>query len=72
MTIGRQVAEPLIYHQDKSTSVALAEVVDLLAQVQIGEGRRRLTDYPHQFSGGMRQRGHDRDRSRLQAQADDC
>src|SRR3974390_1760880 len=56
MTIGRQVAEPLVYHRHQSMSVALAEVIDLLAQVQIGEGRRRLADYPHQFSGGMRQR----------------
>jgi oligopeptide/dipeptide ABC transporter ATP-binding protein len=56
MTIGRQVAEPLIYHRGQGLSVALAEVVNLLSQVQIGEGRRRLNDYPHQFSGGMRQR----------------
>jgi oligopeptide transport system ATP-binding protein len=56
MTIGRQIAEPLVYHRGKQLSDALADVVGLLAQVQIGEGRRRLDDYPHQFSGGMRQR----------------
>jgi len=56
MTIGRQIAEPLVYHQGKRLSDALTDVVGLLAQVQIGQGQRRLNDYPHQFSGGMRQR----------------
>ena len=56
LTIGEQVTEPLIYHRQMSRGTALRAAEDLLAQVGIPEPRRRLAGYPHQLSGGMRQR----------------
>ena len=56
LTIGKQVAEPIRLHRGLSWRAALAEAGDLLAQVAIPDARNRLNDYPHQFSGGMRQR----------------
>ncbi len=56
LTIGRQVAEPLEIHQNVKKQKALKEAVTLLEQVQIPEAGIRARDYPHQFSGGMRQR----------------
>ena len=55
-TIGRQVAEPLVLHKNLGASAALARSIDLLASVNIADPRRRAGAYPHQFSGGMRQR----------------
>ncbi len=54
--IGVQMAEPLIYHQGMSKSEALARCVELLSMVGVPDGESRLRDYPHQLSGGMRQR----------------
>ena len=54
--IGKQVMEPLIYHKKCSQEQAIAESVKLLEQVGIPDAKKRLWDYPHQFSGGMRQR----------------
>ena len=56
LTIGRQISEPLELHRKMDRNSALAEVVKLLAEVQIPEGKTRINAYPHQFSGGMRQR----------------
>ena len=56
LTIGRQVAEPLEIHQNVKKQKALKEAVTLLEKVQIPEAGIRARDYPHQFSGGMRQR----------------
>jgi len=56
LSIGRQVAEPLMIHKGLSRSEALAEAAEWLDQVKIPAARRRLGDYPHQLSGGMRQR----------------
>ncbi|HEY3542872.1 MAG TPA: ABC transporter ATP-binding protein [Gaiellaceae bacterium] len=56
LTIGRQIREPLETHFGSSRKVAQARAVELLEQVGIPEARRRADDYPHQFSGGMRQR----------------
>jgi oligopeptide/dipeptide ABC transporter ATP-binding protein len=56
MTIGRQVAEPLIYHRGMSAKEARAEAVELLRQVGIPDPKRAVDAYPHQFSGGMKQR----------------
>ena len=56
LTIGEQVTEPLLYHRDMTRVAALRTAEDLLAQVGIPEPRRRLASYPHQLSGGMRQR----------------
>ena len=54
--IGKQVMEPLIYHKKYSKEQAIAESVKVLEQVGIPDAKKRLWDYPHQFSGGMRQR----------------
>ncbi len=54
--IGKQIAEPLIRHSDLSKEQAYDRAVEMLELVGIPEPRRRLNDYPHQFSGGMRQR----------------
>ena len=54
--IGWQVAEPLRLHRGAGKRRALAEAVSALAKVGIPEPSRRVSDYPHQFSGGMRQR----------------
>ena len=55
-TIGRQLGEPLWLHQGLGGQALREKCVALLESVNIPEPRRRLEDYPHQFSGGMRQR----------------
>ncbi len=55
-TIGEQIAEALRAHESVSHKAALAAAVDMLRLVQIANPERRVNDYPHQFSGGMRQR----------------
>ncbi len=54
--IGVQVTEVLRRHRDMNKAEARGEAVDLLRRVGIPEAQRRLRDYPHQLSGGMRQR----------------
>ena len=54
--IGRQIAEPLILHKGMSKRDAWARAVELLDLVGIPHPESRVKDYPHQFSGGMRQR----------------
>jgi oligopeptide transport system ATP-binding protein len=56
LTIGRQIREALDTHFDLSKAEANKRVADLLDQVGIPSAELRLKDYPHQFSGGMRQR----------------
>jgi len=56
LTIGKQVSEPLMLHLKMNKTEALERVVELLRLVGIPEAEKRLTQYPHQFSGGMRQR----------------
>jgi len=56
LTIGRQIAESLRHHQHMSPSAAYAQSVELLRLVGIPSPEQRLNSYPHQFSGGMRQR----------------
>jgi oligopeptide/dipeptide ABC transporter ATP-binding protein len=56
LTVGRQLAEPLEVHRNLPLKEALEKAKDLLGQVQIADGDKRIHDYPHQFSGGMRQR----------------
>ena len=56
LTIGYQLKEPLKVHLNVSDSEAEERAVELLEMVGIPEARTRLKDYPHQFSGGMRQR----------------
>jgi oligopeptide/dipeptide ABC transporter ATP-binding protein len=54
--IGVQMAEPLIYHRGMSKSEALTRCAELLDLVGVPDGQSHLRDYPHQLSGGMRQR----------------
>ncbi len=54
--VGEQVAEPLIRHLRLSRKDALAQAVELFRQVGIPAPEMRVRDYPHQLSGGMRQR----------------
>ncbi len=56
LTVGEQIAEVLMLHQRLSRQAAWARAVELLALVNIPDPQRRVKDYPHQFSGGMRQR----------------
>ncbi|MFT4103278.1 MAG: ABC transporter ATP-binding protein [Burkholderiaceae bacterium] len=56
LTIGKQVAEPIQLHQGKSWKDAYQDAAELLARVRIPDAANRLKTYPHQFSGGMRQR----------------
>jgi peptide/nickel transport system ATP-binding protein len=56
LTIGRQIAETLTLHQGLDHKAALDRAGDMLRLVHIPEAQRRLTEYPHQLSGGMRQR----------------
>ena len=54
--VGWQVAEPLFIHQDKNRNRALVEAEKMLGRVGIPHPKDRARDFPHQFSGGMRQR----------------
>ena len=55
-TIGEQVAESLIHHRNMTQKEAREQAVKMLELVGIPSARERLDEYPHQFSGGMRQR----------------
>jgi peptide/nickel transport system ATP-binding protein len=54
--VGAQIAEAVTAHQDVSNDAAWARAVELLDHVGIPNAKSRARDYPHQFSGGMRQR----------------
>lgn len=54
--VGMQIAEPLRRHMGMTKAQAADRAVELLELVGIPDARKRLNDYPHQFSGGMRQR----------------
>ncbi len=56
MTVGRQIAESVALHQHLPRRAALDRAVEMLTLVKIPEPRRRAGEYPHQLSGGMRQR----------------
>ena len=55
-TVGYQIAEMLMVHRGMARRVAMAEAVRLLALTGVPSPEKRVNDYPHQFSGGMRQR----------------
>ena len=56
LTVGRQLTEGMEHHLGKSRDAARARAIELLAMVGIPSPESRLAQYPHQFSGGMRQR----------------
>ncbi len=56
LTVGRQLTEPLMLHLGMNHKQAEERAAELLEMVGIPKAKERLTDYPHQFSGGMRQR----------------
>lgn len=56
LTIGRQMAEPLEAHLDLTRRQVHEHVIELMTMVGIPKPKDRYNDYPHQFSGGMRQR----------------
>jgi peptide/nickel transport system ATP-binding protein len=55
-SVGEQIAESLRLHEGLGRKAAMARAVEMLALVRIPTPQRRVDDYPHQFSGGMRQR----------------
>jgi len=56
LSVGRQIAEPLMTHQGLSKTEAYASAATWLERVKIPMARKRMKEYPHQLSGGMRQR----------------
>ncbi len=54
--IGRQIEEAMTAHQRFTPELAKSRVIELLTRVRVPSAERRAQDYPHQFSGGMRQR----------------
>ena len=56
ISVGKQIAEAVILHQNVSKQEAADKAVEMLALVRIPEATRRAKEYPHQLSGGMRQR----------------
>jgi len=56
LTVGRQIAEALVLHRGMSEKEAMARAVEMLRKVHIPEAERRIGQYPHELSGGMRQR----------------
>lgn len=56
MTIGKQLIEVVTEHTDTSYATAKQQVIEILSHVRIPEPERRFKMYPHEFSGGMRQR----------------
>ena len=56
MTVGKQIAEGIMMHQKVSHKEAMAKELEMLKAVNIPNPEERLNSYPHQFSGGMRQR----------------
>ena len=55
-TVGSQIVEAIRLHQRKSTSAAWVDAVEMLRKVGIADPEQRVSEYPHQMSGGMRQR----------------
>ncbi|MGH8666434.1 MAG: ABC transporter ATP-binding protein [Burkholderiales bacterium] len=56
ITVGRQIGEALVLHQGMSKKEALDRSIEMLRLVRIPEPKQRVREYPHQLSGGMRQR----------------
>ena len=56
LTVGRQIAESLVLHRGLSQTDAMAKAIEMLRKVRMPEPERRVRQYPHELSGGMRQR----------------
>jgi oligopeptide/dipeptide ABC transporter ATP-binding protein len=56
LTVGEQIAEAVMLHQRLDRRAAWERAIEMLEKVKIPSARERVRDYPHQFSGGMRQR----------------
>ncbi len=56
MTVGRQIAEVVLIHRDVSKDAAMQRAVECLDMVGVPRPKERISDYPHQLSGGLRQR----------------
>ena len=56
LKVGDQIAEPLVQHRGLDWQTARQRALELLERVQVTDAARRLTQYPHELSGGMRQR----------------
>jgi peptide/nickel transport system ATP-binding protein len=56
LTIGRQIAEALVLHRGLAYAAAIERAIEMLRKVHIPEAERRVQQYPHELSGGMRQR----------------
>jgi len=56
LTVGRQIAESLVLHRGLSQHDAMAKAIAMLRKVRMPEPERRVRQYPHELSGGMRQR----------------
>ncbi|WP_458209228.1 dipeptide ABC transporter ATP-binding protein [Haladaptatus sp. NG-SE-30] len=56
LTVGEQIVETIVHHQDKERSAAREQGIDVMREVGIPDAATRFEDYPHEFSGGMRQR----------------
>ena len=56
MTVGQQICEPLRRHRQLSRKASMARALELLDAVRVPEPQRRIDEYPHQLSGGMKQR----------------
>jgi peptide/nickel transport system ATP-binding protein len=56
LTIGAQIAEAVMIHERADRAAGLKRAIEMLRLVRIPDAERRVHDYPHQFSGGMRQR----------------
>jgi peptide/nickel transport system ATP-binding protein len=56
LTVGRQIAESLVLHRGLSQDAAMTRAIEMLRKVRMPEPERRVRQYPHELSGGMRQR----------------
>ena len=56
MKVGKQIVEAIVHHQRLSKEEAHAKAIEMLEKVQIPNAEERANQYPHEFSGGMRQR----------------
>lgn len=56
LTVGEQIVETIVHHQDSDRSTAREQAIEVMRDVEIPDASERFDDYPHEFSGGMRQR----------------